>query len=75
MVRQLVDVLAHGDDLGVQIALERGERLRRVLGVPDRRRSHPEYLRPLLRRPLEVLAHDAVVCVVLTGVVALVEHH
>lgn len=75
MVGQFIDMIPHGYDLSIQVALEGRERFGGVFGIPDRGRSHAENFRTLLGRPLKVFSHYTVVRVILAGVVTLVENH
>lgn len=75
MPAELIHVFLDGNDLGVEITLQCGERLRGILRIPDGRCGHPKDLRTGADRCLEVLAHDSVVCVILAGVVAFVEDY
>ena len=73
MSAELVDVFLHGDDFGIEVALESGKRLCRILRIPYRGRSHAEDSGTRTGRRLEVLAHDPVIRMVLARMVAFVK--
>jgi hypothetical protein len=66
-------MLSHRHNLAVHVLLERRERLGRVFRVPDWTGGHAKDLRPVTRLGVEVLAHDAIVSVVLPTVMTFVE--
>ena len=70
---ELIYMFPDSDDLGVEITFQRGQRVRRVLRIPDGRCGHTKHLGTGVRRGLEIFAHDPVICVVLAGVMAFVE--
>ncbi len=65
----------NADDLGVQVSLELFHRTNGIPRVQNGGGGHPEYLRPVRGSDMFVLAHNAVVRMILPCMVAFIENN
>lgn len=75
MIQKFIDVLAYGDDFGVQVSFKSKQGFDCVLWVPYRRCCHAEDFGSLTGWQLEVLAHYPVIRVILPGMMTFVKYH
>jgi hypothetical protein len=66
-------MLTNCDDGSIKVLLESHERSLSIFGVPNWRGGHAEYLRTLKGMGLEIFAHDAVISVIFSCMMAFIE--